>query len=446
MRVAKKFHDRSEKQMTAEIAGLFGIILMLVLIFLKIWIGAAMGILGFLGYAYLDGWDNALLMIGMEPYSQTAAYTLSAIPLFLLMGSVISASGIGEDLYVAVRKWIGHVRGGLAMATVGASGMFAAICGDSVATAVTMGKIAFPEMKKHKYDDKLAVGSIVAGGTIGIMIPPSLGFILYGLLTEQSIGQLFIAGIIPGITQVLIYMLAIYIACRINPDLGPPVAPVSLKEKVTALKVVWPMIIHFLTIIGGIYAGIFTPSEAGAIGAFGAIVLGLALRRLRWAEFRKVFEETAASTSMIIFLLVGAFILMRFLSISQVTAMLSDFIVGINAPRILILTGIVIFYLIIGCFLNSLTAIVLTLPIFYPVILGLGYDPIWFGVIVVRVIEIGMISPPFGMNAFVISKTTNTPIGTVFKGVIPFIMADLVHLVFLVVFPEVSLFLVRMMN
>lgn len=431
--------------MSAGIVGLIGIVILLILIFMRIWIGVAMAAVGILGYAYLVGWEKASLMAGMEPFSQTAYHPITAVPLFLLMGAIVSGTGISTDLYNAARKWIGQVRGGLAMATVAACGGFAAICGDSIATAVTMGKVAFPEMKRYNYDAKLAVGSIAAGGTIGILIPPSLGFILYGILTEQSIGQLFIAGIIPGILEVLFYMFTIFIVCRINPNMGPPGPQVSFREKIIGLKDVWPMLVIFLLIIFGLYAGMFTPTEAGAIGAFGSIIVTFALRKLKWNNFRSAVTETAGNTSMIIFLLIGAFMLTRFLTVSQLPVMLGKYIVGLEMPRLLILLAIIGFYIITGCFLDVLAAIILTLPITYPIVVTLGYDPIWWGVVMVRVMEVGMISPPIGINVFVLAKTTDTPIGTIYRGVLPFVLADIFHIALLIAVPELSLFLVKLM-
>lgn len=432
--------------MTPAIIGLIGLIILLVLIFMRVWTGVAMAIVGFVGYAYLGGLDKALLMIGMDPYSQTAYQPLTAIPLFILMGSIVSAMGIGEELFNAVRRWVGHVRGGLAMATVGACGLFAAICGDSVATAVTMGKVAHPEMRRHNYDEKLAVSTIVAGGTIGILIPPSMGFILYGLLTEQSIGQLFIAGFIPGILQVLFYMVTIYITCTIFPKWGPPGPRYSFKERIIGTTEIWPMLFLFLTIIIGIYLGVFTPTEAGAIGAFGAILLSIARRKFTWQTFRSAAIETASSTSMILLLLIGAFILTRFIALTQLPVMLGDLIVGLDMPRIVILLVIVAFYIFIGCFLNVIVAIILTVPIIYPTIVALGYDPIWWGVVMVRMMEMSMITPPVGLNIFVIARTTNTPVGTIYRGIAPFIVSDLAHTALLLAVPEISLYLVHMMK
>ncbi|MBN2059368.1 MAG: TRAP transporter large permease [Deltaproteobacteria bacterium] len=430
--------------MSGEFVGIIGIVVLLVLMFLKVRLGTAMILSGFLGYAYLAGWDTALLMIGMEPHVQTAYYPITAIPLFIMMGTVVAVSGISQDLYNAARKWIGHIRGGLAIATVGACGLFAAICGDSIATAVTMGKVAYPEMRRSGYDDRLASACVVAGGTIGILIPPSLGFILYGILTEESVGKLFIAGIIPGILEVFFYIITIYILCRLNPKMAPPIGErVNFREKVAGLKVVWPMIVIFLLVIIGIYAGIFTPTEAGAVGAFGAIVVALILRRFGWNELRKAAAETARSTTMILYVLIGAFVFMRFITLTDLPVAMSQFVVGLQMPKLLILMGIVVVYILLGCFLDVLIVIILTVPIIYPTILGMGYDPIWWGVIMVRVMEIGMITPPFGINLFVLTKAINLPIGIAYQGVAPFVIADFFHVALLIAFPQISLFLVN---
>ena len=382
-------------------------------------------------------------MVGLEPHAQTNYYQITALPLFVLMGTVVAASGISKDLYEAVRKWIGHVRGGLAMATVGGCGLFAAICGDSIATAVTMGKIAHPEMKRYNYDDRLSSGAIAAGGTIGILIPPSLGFILYALLTEQSVGHLFIAGIIPGILEVLFYMGAIFIVCRINPRMGPPGPRVSLEKR---SRVIHNLAhgAYFSVDHGGIYGGVFTPTEAGAIGAFGAFVVGFAFSRLKWPGV-KCDHRDGQQYGHDPYLLVGAYIFMRFTAVSNLPAYLSDLIIGIQLPPIFIIIGLLLVYVILGSFLDVLIVIILTTPIVFPTILALGYDPIWWGVIMVRIMEIGMVTPPYGINLFVLAKTINVPLGTVYRGVAPFVLADLLHISLLVAVPEISLFLVKTM-
>lgn len=429
--------------MSVEMVGVIGLAIVLVLVFLRIWVGAIMALGGFLGFAYLDGWDRALSMVGTEPYTQVANPTLTAIPLFILMGVLISNTGLGSDLYTAASKWFGSIKGGLAIATVAASGMFAAVTGSSTAAAVTMGKVAYPEMKKYKYNESMAAGAMAAGGTIGIMIPPSMGFILYGLLTTESIGKLFMAGILPGILQIFLYMITIYIMCRIRPDWGPPSAPVPLKEKVVSLKGTWAVVLLAAFVIGGLYGGLFTPTEAGALGSFGALILTWIARKLTWANMRQSVTETARTTAMIVLMMVGAFILMRFLAISKLPFALSDYIASLEASRWAILAGLIVFYLIIGCFMDIYAGIILTLPIIYPTVLASGFDPIWFGVIMVRLMEIGLISPPFGLNNFVLSSAINVPIGKIYRGVGPFLIADVIHTALLIAFPAIALVLVN---
>jgi C4-dicarboxylate transporter DctM subunit len=431
--------------MSPELLGFIGIIVLIVLIFMRIWIGAAMALVGFLGYGYLSGWENAFVMSGTEPYSNIAFYPITVIPLFILMGAVVSNTGVAGDLYNTAYKWLGRLRGGLAMSTVVACAGFAAICGSSAATAATMGKVALPEMKKYNYDEKLASGSVAAGGTMGILIPPSMGFILYGILCEVSIGKLFMAGIIPGILEAAFYMATIFLLCRLNPRMGPPGPGTSIKEKVFSLKNTWAMIALFLLVMGGIYMGVFTPTEAGAIGAFGAIVISFIGRKLTWSTLRASIVETAQTTAMIVFMIVGAFILMRFLAISNLPRILGELVAGLPVSRMWILIAIIFMYIILGCFLDVYAAIILTLPIIFPAILALGFDVIWFGVILVRIMEIGLITPPFGLNIFILASVTDVPIGTMYRGIVPFVIADFAHVALLVAVPSLSLFLPQTM-
>ena len=427
--------------MSPELVGIIGVVIMLILIFMRVWVGVAMIVVGFLGFAYLEGWHQAFIIAGTEPYSQIAFYIISCIPLFILMGIVVSVSGIASDLYNAANKWIGNMPGGLAIATMVATGGFAAVCGSSDATAAAMGKVAFPEMKKLGYDSKLAAGCIAAGGSIGILIPPSLGFILYGLLTEQSIGKLFMAGFIPGVLEVVIYSITIFILCRMNPQLGPPGPRTTIRAKVSSLKNTWGMISLFVLVLGGIYMGVFTPTEAGAVGAFGAIALSLIGKRLNRKNFASSMTETAQITAMIVLLITGAFIFLRFLAVSGLPTMLSDFVAGLTLSKYILLTGIIIFYLLLGCFWDIFACILLTLPFIFPVVQALGLDPIWFGVIMVRCMEVGLITPPFGLNIFILSGVINVPVGVVYRGVLPFVLADFFHIALLVAVPALSLWL-----
>ena len=432
--------------MSTEMIGLLGTAILLVLIFSKIWIGVAFVIVGFFGYAYLDGWTNAFSMVGSEPFLQGSSYTLTAIPLFILMGIVIFNTGIGEDLYNAARAWLGRLRGGLAIASVAASGAFAAMCGSSLATSVTLGKMAYPEMVRNNYDKSLAAGCIAAGGTVGILIPPSIGFIMFGLITETSIGRLFIAGIIPGITEVLFYIITITIMCNLNPRLGPVLEQrFSLKEKFASLKYCWPMVAIFFIVIGGIYAGMFTATEAGAIGAFGAIVISLVQRRLTTKNFFASLTETAQSAAMIIFLLSGSFVYLRFLTISRLPIVLSNYVAGLSIPPFMIILVICLFYIFTGCLMDVTANMILTLPIIFPIVTAVGFNPYWFGVVMVRMMEIGSITPPMGINVFVLAKSIDAPMGTVFRGILPFVLTDFVHVAVLIALPQLSLFLLQTM-
>ncbi|HJX12026.1 MAG TPA: TRAP transporter large permease [Dehalococcoidales bacterium] len=427
--------------MSAELVGGIGITIMVVLIFFRVWIGGAMILIGFLGFAYLAGWKDALIIAGRVPLSTIAWYPVTAIPLFILMGAVLSHTGVSADLYEAAYKWIGKMRGGLAMATVAASAAFAAICGSSTATCATMGKVGFPEMEKYNYDIKLATGTIAAGGTMGILIPPSMGFILYGILNQVSIGKLFMAGIIPGILEAVFYMVTIWIMCKWKPSMGPPGQGATFKEKIVSLRKTWAMVALFLLVMGGIYMGVFTPTEAGAAGAFGAIVITLVGRKLSWTAFSGSIVESAQTTAMIMFMIVGAYILLRFLTITDMPGALGQFLSSLPVSRMWILAGIILLYIFLGCFLDIFAAIILTSPVIFPAIQALGFDSIWFGVIMVRIMEIGMITPPIGLNVFVLAAVTDVPVGTIFRGIIPFVVADVLHVALLVAVPALSLFI-----
>ncbi|MFH1647262.1 MAG: TRAP transporter large permease [Chloroflexota bacterium] len=427
--------------MSPEIIGLFGILALVVLLFARMWIGFAMAFIGFTGLIVLTGFDLAGIVLGTIPFSRISFYPISALPLFVLMGVVVGDAGLSSDLYDTAYKWLGKIRGGLAIATVFASGAFAAITGSSAASVVTMGKVALPEMIRYNYDPKLATGIIAAGGTIGILIPPSLGFILYAILTEQSIGRLFMAGIIPGILEVLFYAVTIYIMCLFNPGLGPKGTGSTFKKKIYSLKNTWPVMALFLLVIGGIYGGIFTPTEAGAIGAFGAMVITVAMRRLNGRGLLSSLNQALATTAMIIVLVVGAFIFANFMAKSKLPFVFGELVSNMAVSRYVILTGIIFVYIILGMFLDIFSSILLTIPVIFPSILAMGFDPIWFGVIMVRIMEIGLITPPIGMNVFILGGVTDIPLGTIFKGIVPFFIADILHVTLLVAVPQLSLFL-----
>lgn len=427
--------------MPPEVIGLIGFLVMLLMIFLGIWVGTSMAIVGFCGLIYLQGFKMAFAFLGNEPFSQISSYVLACVPLYILMGIVVSKTGIASDLHNTANKWIGHVKGGLAIATMFASGAFAAICGSSDASAATIGRVAYPEMLRYRYDKRLASACIAAGGTIGILIPPSLGFILYGLLTEQSIGKLYMAGFLPGVLQVLFYSITIYILCKLKPELGPAARKAPFKERFHSLKGTWSMLTLFVITIGGIYAGVFTPTEAGAVGAFGAALLSILKGTFKKSTFVDAVKDTVQITAMIILLITGAFMFMRFLAVNRLPTMVYNLIISLQIPKTTLLALILMFYVLLGCFWDIYAVMLLTLPIIFPIVEASGFDPIWFGVLMVRCIEIGLITPPFSLNVFVLSSSINEEVKTIYKGIWPFILADGLHLLLLTLFPQISLFL-----
>ena len=431
--------------MSLELIGLIGILVLLVFIFSGMWLGFAMAFVGFCGLVLIMGFDKAVPVLGTLPYTNTAFYAISTLPLFILMGVVIGASGIGEDLYQTAYKWFGRYPGGLAISTVFAAGGMAAITGSSSASIVTLGSVALPEMQKYKYSNKLASGIIAAGGTIGILIPPSIGFILYAVLTEESIGQLFMAGIVPGILQIMFYVAAILAICLIKPSYGPRGPKTRMIEKIYAFRSTWPVFVLFFMVIGGIYGGIMTPTEAGAIGAFGAIVISFIMRRLSLKGFLNSTIRSLELTGMIFMLIIGSFIFAHFLALTKLPFFLSGLLTELSISKYVILCAVIFLYIILGMFLDIFSCIILTVPIIHPVIASMGFDTIWFGVIMVRMMEIGLITPPIGMNAFMLAGVSKLPLETIFKGIVPFFMADIVHVFILVIFPQISLWLPRSM-
>jgi C4-dicarboxylate transporter DctM subunit len=427
--------------MSPELLGITGIAVLVVLLIARMWIGLAMAVVGFLGLVYLKGFDSAFGVLGTVPYKYISIYPISAIPLFIFMAIVIANTGISTSLFNTAHKWLGQLRGGLAMASVLACGGLAAIMGDSVAEVVTMSKVAVPEMRKHKYDSQLASGCVAAGGTLGILIPPSLGFILYGILTEQSIGMLFMAGILPGILLTLLFMVTIAIITARRPSAGPPGPQTSIKEKIVSLKGTWHMLLLFILIMGGIYAGIFTPTEAGAVGAFGALVISAASGRLTLKRFLDSLLEATKITAMIMLLIVGAFILMKFLAISKLPFMLAGTISGLQLPTYAIFGGIIVLYILLGMFLDVFAAVVLTIPVIYPLVVAMGFDPIWFGVVIVLILEMGLITPPVGLNVYALAGVTGIPLHTIFRGVLPFVVAMIICVIIIAVFPQIALFI-----
>lgn len=405
-------------------------------------IGLAMGLAGVTGTMWLISSDSALALLGQTAYETAITYDLSIVPLFVLMGYFATNSGLSEALYRACNTWLGSFRGGLALATIGGCGAFAAICGSSLATAATMSQIALPEMRRYNYDERLATGAIAAGGTIGILIPPSVILVIYGILTETNIGHLFLAGIIPGVLLVLFFMITIMIVTRIDPTLGPRGEKTTFAEKIRAVKDVWGTALLFMLVIGGIYLGVFTPTEAAGIGAMGALGLGLVARRMSVKKFMNCLLETVKTTSMIFTILIGAILFNNFLVLSDVPSEIGEWVSSLPLGPHSILLVILLIYLVLGCALDALAMILLTVPIFFPIVANLGFDPIWFGVIVVLVVELGMISPPIGMNVFVIKGIApEVPIGQIYLGVLPFVIALMLLIVVLVIFPGLATWL-----
>ena len=424
---------------------LVGITAFLVLIFLlaiTVPIGVAMMLCGVGGLAMIIGLVPSLSLFGTTVMQSVVTYDLSIIPLFILMGALASRSGLSQELYDAFNAWLGGFRGGLALATVGACGAFAAICGSSVATAATMSKVALPEMKKYRYSDSMATGSVAAGGIIGILIPPSVILVLYGLLTESSIGDLFIAGFLPGILTILVFMIVISIVTRLHPESGPAGEKSSWKQKLNATLKTWAITALFATVIGGIYFGVFTPTEAAGVGAFGALFIAFSRKRLNREMMKETLLETGQTSAMIFTILIGAITLNNLVIFSGLANALADFVSGLDMSPATVMLIILLMYLIMGCFLDALAMILLTVPIFYPIVLDLGYDPIWFGIIVVMVVELGLITPPIGMNVFVIKgMVQSVPLVSIYKGVLPFVIGQVVLIIAVFLIPEIALWL-----
>ena len=417
---------------------------MLGLTFLRLPIAFSMALVGFLGFAYVVNFNAALSMVGSVAFETGMSYTLSIVPLFILMGNLVTRAGLSAELYRVSYAFLGHRRGGLAMATILACGGFGAVCGSSLATAATMAKVAMPSMRKYGYSDALAAGSIAAGGTLGILIPPSVVMVIYGILTETNIGKLFIAGILPGLVAIACYLAAVAVTVRIDAKAGPRGERVSWHERLVALGDVWGVLILFLVVIGGIYGGIFTPTEAAGIGAGGGLVFLLARQGFDWRMLRTILVESAVTTGMIFTILIGALIFANFINMTGMPTELTAYAEQFRETPLLVILAILVIYVALGCVLESMSMILLTVPMFYPLVAHLGYDLVWFGIIVVVVTEISMITPPVGLNVFVLrSVLPDVPTQTVFRGVMPFIVADIVRLGILVAFPAITLYLTQ---
>ncbi|ABW67805.1 TRAP transporter large permease [Desulfosudis oleivorans] len=428
--------------MTPTLIGVIGIFALFTLIFSRMPIGFLMAMIGFVGFGVIVSFDASMNLVVKDLFAVFGSYDLTVIPLFVLMGQVAFHAGISSRLFDAAYKNIGHLPGGLAIATIGACAAFAAICGSTNATAATMAAATLPEMKRYNYRITLATGAVAAGGSLGILIPPSVIFIVYGILTEQSIGELFLAGILPGLLLTGLFVVTILVWATIQPDLGPPGPRTTIREKVASFSGVFETILIFFLVMGGLFAGIFTPTEAGAIGAFGTIVLAVARRNLSWKGFVASLFETTRISCMILVIVAGATIFGHFLAISRIPFDIASWISGFALPPAVIILLIILVYLIGGCFIDSLALIMLTIPIFYPVIVQFGLDPVWFGVIIVLVTQIGVITPPVGINVYVVSGVArDVPLELIFRGAFPFLLAMVAGTLLLIAFPQIALFL-----
>ncbi|MCD6674695.1 MAG: TRAP transporter large permease [Burkholderiaceae bacterium] len=424
-----------------------GFAVLFALMLARIPIAYSMLVVGYFGIALQIGWSTALASVGQTMFDTGFAYTLSVLPLFVLMGNLLTVGGLSAQLYRAGNLLFGHHRGGLAMGTIAASGAFAAVCGSSVATTATMAKVAMPSMRRYGYADELAAGSIAAGGTLGILIPPSVAMVIYGIMTQTNIGKLFVAGVIPGMLSIVIYMAVIGVVTTLRPQWGPCSERVARGERWTAIREVWTVLALFVVVIGGIYGGVFTATEAAGIGAAGAFLVAAFRGTLGWRSLYEVLGESARTSGMLFFVLFGALVFSNFISLSGLPDQLGLWVKELNAPAWMVIAAIIGIYLALGCLLETLSMILLTVPIFYPIVAGYGFDLVWFGVLVVIVAEISLITPPVGLNAFVLSGVTeNLSAGTVFRGLLPFIVGSLVILLIVATIPDVSLYLPSLMR
>jgi tripartite ATP-independent transporter DctM subunit len=428
--------------MSPVTTGIVGIILLLLLFLLRMPVAFAMTFIGVTGFAYLTGPEPALGLLAQDIFETFSSYPLSVIPMFILMGSFAFASGISQRMYNTTYSWVGQLRGGLTIATVLACSGFAAICGSTAATAATMGKIALPEMKKYGYDDMLATGTVAAAGTLGILIPPSTILIVYGILTEESIGKLFVAGLFPGVVLSLLFVAVVAILCKRNPNLGPSGSSTTWKEKLQATKGIIEAVILFVLTIGGLFLGWFSPTQAGAIGAGGALLIGLLRRQLTWKSFFESGKDGLRTACMVLFIITGATVFGHFMAVTTIPFLLADWVSSLPIPTMAIMGVIIFIYFIGGFFMDSMALVVVTIPIFFPLVMKLGFDPIWFGVIIVLVAEMGVITPPVGVNVFVIKGIApDIPLEIIFKGIIPFLIALILFTIILIIFPQIATYL-----
>lgn len=433
--------------MSSITIGFIGIAILLILLFLRVPVALSMSVVGFTGYWIVGGMDQALRIAGIVPYSTLANYTFSVIPLFVLMGFFIYYGNLATGMFDSFNKWLGRLPGGICYATILGGAAFGAANGAGPASTATLAKIAIPEMERLGVNKRLAYGVVASAGPLATMIPPSILMIIYAILTEQSVSKLLIAGIVPGIVIVIGYSITIFIITKKNPDIAPKIEKVSFKERFHSLKGIWGLMILIASIMGGLYIGLFTPTEAGAFGALVALVITLATKKLNFKGFKESIYETIKTTSMIGFIIISSFLLGYFLGITQIPAVTAEFLTSLNVNPMIIMLCICAMYLILGMFIDMLSALFLTLPIIFPAVIQLGFDPIWFGVIIVFLAEVSLVTPPFGMSIFVIQGVVkNAKFSEIVKGSVPFIIADFVILFILLFFPDLVLFLPNLMK
>lgn len=429
-------------ELSNEAIAVIGFVVLFVLMLLRVPVGMAMGLVGVTGFGYLVGFSPAMKLVGQTTMRTVTDYTFGVIPMFLLMGAFVSVSGISRELFRAANTFVGHWRGGLGIATIAACGAFAAISGSSVATAATFSAVAYPEMRRFNYPQSFATGVIAVGGTLGAMLPPSTVLVVYGIITEQDIGKLFIAGIVPGLLAIILHMITIFIIGRVRPNFLPQGPASTWRARVFAMRDVWSPLLLFLFVIGGLYGGFFVPTEAGAVGAIGAFLIGVIRGKLNREGILQSLLQATRTAAAVFTVLIGALFFGRFLTITQTPQHVTEFFLSLGVGPYGVLALILLMYIVLGCLMDALAMIILTVPIVFPAIQALGFDPIWFGIIIVMTVELGLIHPPVGMNVFVIkSVIKDVSMSTIFLGVLPFVVTDLIRLVILIAVPKLATWL-----
>ncbi|MEA2039036.1 MAG: TRAP transporter large permease [Thermodesulfobacteriota bacterium] len=432
--------------MNPTLIGIIGIVIMIIIFMSRMPVAYVMAMIGLVGFSLMISLKGGLNVISRDIYGVFSSYGLTTIPLFVLMGQLAFNSGISRRLYDTANAYLGHTRGGLAMATVSACTGFGAVCGSSPATAATMATVGLPEMKRYGYADELATGSVASGGGLGMIMPPSVVLIVYGVLTEQSIGKLFVAGILPAVLVTILFIITIYIRCTYTPELGPRGEKFTWKQKIASLIKLSETLIVFVIVMGGLFTGLFTPTEAAAVGCFGVLLVSLIKRQLTWQAFVKSLYETLRTSCMVMMLIAGATLFGKFFAVTRIPFEIATWVGSLDLPSFAIMGIIVLIYFCGGCFMDALAFVMLTIPIFFPVVSSLGYNPIWFGIIIVMVTEMGVITPPVGINVYVVFGVARhvigeVPLESIFRGILPFLVAVAVGIVILMVFPQIILFL-----